>query len=328
MTRRVCFFHRTDLDGHCSGALVKMAYPETELVGIDYADGKNAEMLIRKHNLADAEVWMVDFSLQPFVEMLKLVEGCKKLIWCDHHKSAIEEYKKNSSLYNGEFERYIDPNYKSNNPQNLSAGCELTFKALEQNPRIGEKIPPRFVKLLGRFDVWDHTDQDVIPFQYGMREVETNPCKLDWSYNSRNIWQALIYNHQMGESYLMIEKINCGKTILSYVAKDNKGLSKSSWFLCHVGDLKCMAVNKLGGNSQVFDAVWNPEEYDAMLLFGFNGKMWRVSLYTTKDVDVGAVCKKLGGGGHAKAAGFTRPDFPFECIGLMGNGRSIMRLIP
>lgn len=326
MTRRVCLFHSKDLDGHCSGALVKMAYPETELVGIDYADGKNAEMLICEHNLADAEVWMVDFSLQPFSEMLKLLEGCEKLIWCDHHKHAIDE------LLNGEtreaqlaltytrerFETFIDSKL---------AGCELTFKALERNPLIGEKNTPRFVKLLGRYDVWDHSNNDTVPFQYGMREIETDPCNLVWSRKEFNIWQALINDHQTQRNNNLFERIDCGLTILKYVAKDNKGLSESSWFLCHVGDLKCMAVNKLGGNSQVFDAIWNPEEYDAMLLFGFNGKMWRVSLYTSKDIDVGAVCKKLGGGGHAKAAGFTRPDFPFETVGLMGNGRSIMRLI-
>lgn len=327
MTRRVCLFHSKDLDGHASGALVKMAYSETELVGIDYADGKNAEMLIREHNLTDAEVWMVDFSLQPFSEMMKLLEGCKKLVWCDHHKHAIDE------LLNGEtreaqlaltytrerFETFIDSRF---------AGCELTYKALESNPLIGERNIPRFVTLLGRYDVWDHQDPDTIPFQYGMREYVTNPCQLDWEPNAYlgqgNIWQELhTYDRE-----LVVNIVNKGQTILGYVAKDNKGLSESSWFLCHVGGLKCMAVNKLGGNSQVFDAVWNPEEYDAMLLFGFNGKMWRVSLYTSKDIDVGAVCKKLGGGGHAKAAGFTRPDFPFETVGLMGNGRSIMKLVP
>lgn len=327
MTRKVCFFHRTDLDGFCSAALVKLAYPETELVGIDYADGKNAEILIREHNLADAEVWMVDFSLQPFSEMLKLVECCKKLIWCDHHKHAIDEvlngFTKEAKLAlayeRSRFETWIDTKF---------AGCELTFKALEKDLTIGGKTPPRFVTLLGQYDRWDHSDPDTTPFQYGMREVDADPSKLNWEDRKNNIWYELMLEHQLGPCLVLRETIERGKTILKYVTKDNKGLSESSWFVCHVGDLKCLAVNKLGGNSQVFDAIWNPEEYDAMLLYGFNGKMWRISLYTTKDIDVGAICKNLGGGGHAKAAGFTRLDFPFETVGQMGNGRSIMRLIP
>ena len=33
-----CFYHSADLDGHCSGAIVKMVYPECELIGINYGD--------------------------------------------------------------------------------------------------------------------------------------------------------------------------------------------------------------------------------------------------------------------------------------------------
>jgi oligoribonuclease NrnB/cAMP/cGMP phosphodiesterase (DHH superfamily) len=38
-------------------------------------------------------VFMVDFSIQPFDIMLKLNNACK-LIWIDHHNSAIEESMK------------------------------------------------------------------------------------------------------------------------------------------------------------------------------------------------------------------------------------------
>ena len=33
-----CFYHSADLDGQCSGAIVKLARPDCELVGIDYGD--------------------------------------------------------------------------------------------------------------------------------------------------------------------------------------------------------------------------------------------------------------------------------------------------
>ena len=31
-----CFFHSADLDGHCSGAIVKHKYPDCEMIGINY----------------------------------------------------------------------------------------------------------------------------------------------------------------------------------------------------------------------------------------------------------------------------------------------------
>jgi nanoRNase/pAp phosphatase (c-di-AMP/oligoRNAs hydrolase) len=42
-----------------------------------------------------------------------------------------------------------------------------------------------------------------------------------------------------------------------------------------------------------------------MMPFQFNGKLWTVSLYTTKEhIDVSQIAKKRGGGGHKQAAGF------------------------
>ena len=36
--KTVCLYHRSDLDGHCSGAIVKYFIPEAKLIGIEYGD--------------------------------------------------------------------------------------------------------------------------------------------------------------------------------------------------------------------------------------------------------------------------------------------------
>ena len=72
-------------------------------------------------------------------------------------------------------------------------------------------------------------------------------------------------------------------------------------------DCKChpKAVNKMLTNSLLFNPVWDPERYHAMLAFGWRDGRWVVSLYSTReDVDRGAICKARGGGGHQGAAGF------------------------
>ena len=45
------------------------------------------------------------------------------------------------------------------------------------------------------------------------------------------------------------------------------------------------------------------------------GKHWSISLYTTrKDIDVGAVARNQGGGGHKGAAGFQLKQLPPELM--------------
>jgi len=85
-----CFYHSSDLDGHCSGAIVKHKFPEAQMHSINY----DQQFPWDKVNTEEDIIIMVDFSLQPFLEMAKLyTEFDDRLIWIDHHISAIEEAK-------------------------------------------------------------------------------------------------------------------------------------------------------------------------------------------------------------------------------------------
>ena len=49
-----------------------------------------------------------------------------------------------------------------------------------------------------------------------------------------------------------------------------------------------------------------------MITFVFTGKHWVVSMYNDNgNVDVGAIAKKYGGGGHKAASGFKVEKLPF-----------------
>ena len=74
--------------------------------------------------------------------------------------------------------------------------------------------------------------------------------------------------------------------------------------------LNCFAVNLGNCNSEYFKSL--PEgKYDAFMPFAFNGEKWTVSMYSTTH-DISGICKKHGGGGHVKAAGFTCVELPFK----------------
>lgn len=75
-----------------------------------------------------------------------------------------------------------------------------------------------------------------------------------------------------------------------------------------------ICLNTLQRGSWQFNSVWDPEKHDAMCVYGqLKDGRWRVSLYSTKEeVDCGAICKALGGGGHKGAAGFICDILPWN----------------
>ena len=153
-----CFYHSADLDGHCSGALVKMAHPDCELVAINYGD----EFPWESVPVGSGEkVFMVDFSLQPYSGMRKLDIHADPLIWIDHHISAIKDHKEWCEQGNGAILGLLRVGI---------GACQLVWEYLNPDSNI-----PTFIKLLAQYDVWAHSDPRTLSFQYGMRQYNTFP---------------------------------------------------------------------------------------------------------------------------------------------------------
>jgi oligoribonuclease NrnB/cAMP/cGMP phosphodiesterase (DHH superfamily) len=239
---------------------------------------------------------MVDFSLEPFSDMVRLDKESKSLVWIDHHKTAIEEYE----------------NWQRKSPDRevtqivglrkvREAGCELTWKHF-----IGRELPLA-VKLLGRYDVWDlddpRWDSEILPFQYGMRNRDNDP--------EDKIWIELLTAD--AREYVAVITAT-GKTLLAYEERQNAIYVKSCAFPTTLDGHTVIACNRGLTNSKLFDSIWDPEKYEIMAAFYLHksGK-WKVSLYTTReDVDCSEVAKARGGGGHRQAAGFICDGLPWR----------------
>lgn len=274
-----CFYHSADLDGKCAGAIVKYHHKDVELIPINYGNEYDLDKIEQGET-----VFMVDFGFQPFSLMEKL-NAKADLIWIDHHKTALRDAKEADFNCNGMLDVEM-------------AGCELTWKYLFPNKPI-----PRAVMLLGRYDVWDHGhDPDIMDFQYGMRLEDTEP-------DNQEFWQRLFT--KQGQT---IDIIKTGRTILSYQRMQNEIYIKARGFDVEFEGLRFIACNAGLTNSLLFDSIYNEECYDGMMSFSMRKNMgWTVSMYSTKkSIDVGAIAKKHGGGGHPGAAGFQCADLPFK----------------
>lgn len=277
------FYHRSDLDGLCSGAICKYFLEERNaspiMRGIDYGDVFPFDEIC-----PNDIIYMVDFCLQPENQMKKLEDMCGELIWIDHHKSSIET-----------LHEFNCPGIR----QVGKAACELCWEFLYPDDSI-----PESVKLLSRYDVWDQSDkqlwdENIYPFQMGMRTLSLDPI------NEIHSWINIFKGQSIPEIMVI------GRGIVKYQNQQNIRTMMSS-FEVEFDGKKWIAVNA-GGNSQIFESRYDPEKHHGMLGFtNKQGKFWTISLYSTRDdIDVSEIAKRYGGGGHKGAAGFQCYELPF-----------------
>src|ERR1700689_1449810 len=287
----ICVYHNKDLDGYCSGAIVKRKYPDAVMLGWDYGQ----PLPFQEIDPIGEDIILIDISF-PMSDMFELAEVAKSFTWVDHHISAINDYNNFPiELRKGATITAI--------LENGIAACEGGWQYLFPDDPM-----PTAVMLAGKYDTWRNQDKydwdnAILPFQFGMRmfcsSPETFPPELlDW-YD--NVTDNPVYNI-----------IHEGKLILSYQKTQNERACKSSFEIQFEG-LRAICLNNGGANSQVFDSVYDESKHDVMIPFVFTGKHWTFSLYTTKDeADCSVIAKSKGGGGHKKAAGFQLKDLPSE----------------
>lgn len=293
--KRICFYHKADKDGHCSGAIVANHFglENVEMIGFNYGEDFPWDKIDK-----DTDVYMVDLSLQPFSEMVKLSELCGTLIWIDHHLSAINSYLewRDGGGDNTSFVTQLDTKY---------AACELVW----MNFYAEEKMPEA-VHLIGRYDIWEWQNvEDALAFQFGLRVYDTFP-------ENQKLWMHLLA--ATTNTSLIKSIINQGETIIAYKKIQDDIHIKSAGFEVEWEGMTFLAINEMFNNSQLFDARFDPEKHDAMLTFGWRKGKWIFGLYApkkmceTKGIDLGALAKKHGGGGHPGAAGFQAAELPFK----------------
>ena len=205
----IIFYHSIDFDGKCSAAIVyntlKVKEPDTEIIlyGINYGQPFPWDLIQQN----DA-VYMVDFTLQPFDQMIKLKTYCydreANLIWIEHHEPEIKEAEK------------IDFFLFGNRRIGISA-CALVWEYF-----YGENIPYP-VQLLAQYDVWNKTNPDTFPFQYGMR------LHKEFDDPDNKLWNNLIFGKE-SVKYMTEKIIEEGELILKYQKQEDEKYARGFAF--------------------------------------------------------------------------------------------------
>jgi len=254
-----CFYHSADLDGHCSGAIVKFRFPEAVMHPINYGDP-----FPWKEIKEDDEVYMVDFCLQPFEDMVRLYDLGANVVWIDHHKSAIDSYNK---WYHNPKTDALDYMKFEGERNTIKAACELTWEYLFPDQPV-----PLAVKLLSLYDSWTYQGHEledmVLPFQMRMRMEDLDP--KDWSgliekggngprWHNLFMQTDLDYWIKEGRLLLRYDEVQKAKYASTYAFETRLNLRSDPipGRLTPLDiSLSAIAVNLGHTNSKVFDSVW------------------------------------------------------------------------
>ena len=302
--RPICFYHGADNDGKLAGAIVKLAYEKAgdDIVMYPWDYGQPFPW----DKVEGREVVMVDLALQPFSEHAKLARLANKFVWIDHHKTAINEFDVATASMDG-----VPP--MPGLQRTDFAACELAWFYYNLEPAVSLKEQldanklPTGVRWVGRYDIWNHSDPDTLPFKYGLDSHQIDPSKEDCDWD---LLRAMITGWVKRADQLspIGRVLRDGKVIYEYTKINFKKYAESAAFTTVLDGHSVIALNRLYGGSQSIEAVFEQGKHEFMVAFGYTPKsngQWTVNMYTEEGkIDVGSIAKKFGGGGHAGAAGF------------------------
>lgn len=278
----VVIYHRADFDGIFCREIAKWALGRAgaEYIGWDYGD----PVPLIGDNITS--IYILDLSVPEL--MLD-----PRVVWIDHHKSAIERYP--ASI----------PGWRLDGV----AACRLTWRwffgpqsSRGVTPResfVLRRVPePMAVTLAGEYDIWDKHDPQTDMFQMGLRGAEVDFSKLlrdDLAYFDEIVQRgkALLYAQQEADQWTMRE--------LAYTVE---------W-----AGLRWLAVNSGRASSDLFKSGLRPGIHGciAFVWCGRKGK-WKVSLRGVPEyptLDLSMIAAANGGGGHKQACGFECDALPF-----------------
>ena len=305
MKKILVIYHRADFDGlFCREIAKKFLGDEASYLGWDYGD------LVPSVS-EDVQVYMLDISIEALM-------GHPRLIWIDHHKSAIEKYARFIQGYriDGVAACRLAWQWFWNacHDYPLNAGQENCQLPNRQSFVDRTVMEPYAVQLAGEYDIWDKRNPDAEVFQFGLRGEELT----DYRWHQL-LSLTVLPNSDVTESQnACLDLIATGNALQRYQQTIDADVMRGRSFTVLFEGLVWLALNTARCNSLTFAALDKPATgHHGLMGFFWNGRAWKVSLYHAKDrtgLDLSVIAQKYGGGGHRGACGFEAKTLPWMSL--------------
>ena len=318
-------YHDADFDGKLSNEVcrfhLKRLYPDANVHSYGWDYGRPVPV---PHGASEGVddfsgydlIYIVDLSVD---ELMSRRELRDKIVWIDHHKSAIEKWDDRKAPISGN----PVPNFDGYRIDGVAA-CRLCWQWFFTMPLMGDAplsskeafinravSEPELIRLAGEYDIWDHRDPDAKALQFGLRTLDKQgfDCLVHYQF-------ACGPAEQVDALYLK-PVIKTGHAIKSYCDKQNDEYSAAFSHTIQFEGLTFCALN-IGqrGNSDLVRGGLKPE-HQAIFAWRYTGKEVLVSLYHApghETRDLSTIAVKYGGGGHRGACGFRTTLVQLDAI--------------
>ena len=319
-------YHDADFDGKLSNEVcrswLKKLHPDAQVHSYGWDYGRPLPSVLPEYPPGSGcgswsfydSIYIVDLSVD---ELMARPELRDKIVWIDHHKSAIEKWDATPSD--------ADPNPEAFTGYRIDgvAACRLCWQWFSVAVRMENGllpcnaglpdafdykdrrvVEPELIRLAGEYDVWDHRDPDAKALQFGLRaltDAELTDLVSKQFSNSGS-------EYDRGMAFIAIRSaVKNGHAIKSYCDRQNDEYSAAYSQTIHWEGLTFCALN-IGqrGNSDLLRGGIKPE-HQACFAWRWTGDAVLVSLYHIEghtDLDLSVIATKYGGGGHRGACGF------------------------
>lgn len=232
--------------------------------------------------VTDRWVYILDYSL-PVSEMHLLMKICPRVIWLDHHKTAIENW-----VGKGALDEFVSINSSTNiRLNNEKSGCRLAWEFFHTEE------PPMGLRHIEDWDLWRFTMADTKAYCEGLRQVPQNFEAWEEVMHSPDLhWKTI----RVGETLLKSQAIRINKVahgkLNAITLHDNEGTPHTF-----------NSINVCNDISETGNAICLRTGLPSATFF-VNLNEVVISLRSEGDFDVSRIAKHYGGGGHKNAAGF------------------------
>jgi len=292
-------FYHNDPDGQAACAVVKhfeskKGTRKLECVPVNF-DKPFPYNRIRKNE----QIYILDYRPDSWDELIRYTD---RIIWIDHHETSIDTFLEWNHEKKSQVDYFCDIS---------RAGCVLAWLYFsEEKLKNWSGNIPYFLLLVEDRDIWKWAFTQTANFWNGLSLEETNPG------NTANIWSMLLSLNPKA-SVGLVDKISSrGDIINEYITNRNRDIVPSDIYYRKWNGLNCVVVNRARGTgSDTFEDGMDVSKVDIMVSVTLINGKWIISLYTTnKNIHVGKIAKKYGGGGHQGSGGFdsSYEDFPFK----------------
>lgn len=267
LQKKLCIYHSNCLDGFAAAWVVRQALGET----VEFYQGVHQQP---PPDVAGRDVFLVDFSYNKEV-LENMLASATSITILDHHISA--ERDLSGLLDSGKIKGIFDMQ---------RSGAMLAWSWF--NP---ERSPPALIEYIQDRDLWLFK----LP---GSREINAAMASYDFDFAE---WDRLMESD--GQQLEALKRD--GRAIERRLQKEIKQLIASGVRRMTIAGYDVPVLNAPA--AYVSDAghiLSRGEAFAACYWDHADGRSF--SLRSSENgVDVAAVAKKYGGGGHARAAGFT-----------------------